>query len=187
MRCGGRTVRRLQCSLAGTVFLLEEVTHRFHAKVWVAAFVSAIAADAVTFPFFGTQPCLYLPIKTGLPTGAYPWLIVLGVAIGALAFLFQYFIFNLKWWYRKFTILPNYYHSILPLLLVIPVGLWNPHILGGSHNFIMYVADTSLHADWLPLLGMMICSSSCVSSGPCWPMGPRFPAVSSCRSSFWEA
>lgn len=82
-------------------------------------------------PFFGTQPCLYLPIKTGLPTGAYPWLIVLGVAIGALAFLFQYFIFNLKWWYRKFTILPNYYHSILPLLLVIPVGLWNPHILGG--------------------------------------------------------
>lgn len=101
MRCGGRTVRRLQCSLAGTVFLLEEVTHRFHAKVWVAAFVSAIAADAVTFPFFGTQPCLYLPIKTGLPTGAYPWLIVLGVAIGALAFLFQYFIFNLKWWYRS--------------------------------------------------------------------------------------
>ena len=142
--------------LAGTVFLLEEVTHRFHAKVWVAAFVSAIAADAVTFPFFGTQPCLYLPIKTGLPTGAYPWLIVLGVAIGALAFLFQYFIFNLKWWYRKFTILPNYYHSILPLLLVIPVGLWNPHILGGSHNFIMYVTDTSRHADWLPLLGMMV-------------------------------
>ncbi|MDD7692752.1 MAG: ClC family H(+)/Cl(-) exchange transporter [Limosilactobacillus sp.] len=142
--------------LAGTVFLLEEVTHRFQAKVWVTAFVAAIAADAVTFLFFGAKPCLYLPIKMSLPTGTYPWLIVLGVVVGALAFLFQYFIFNLKWWYRKFTVLPNYYHSILPLLLVIPVGLWNPHILGSSHNFIMYVADTSLHANWLPLLGMMV-------------------------------
>lgn len=43
-------------SLAGTVFLLEEVTHRFHAKVWVAAFVSAIAADAVTFPSSAPSP-----------------------------------------------------------------------------------------------------------------------------------
>ncbi len=154
MRRGGRTVRRLQCPLAGTVFLLEEITHRFQSKVWVTAFIAAIAADAVTCLFFGTKPFLYLPFKMHLPNDAYPWLIVLGVVVGALAFLFQYFIFNLKWWYRKFTILPNYYHSILPLLLVIPVGLWNPHILGG-HSFIMYVANTNLHTDWLPLLGTM--------------------------------
>lgn len=141
--------------LAGTVFLLEEITHHFKNKVWVTAFIAAIAADAVTFLFFGTKPCLYLPIKLELPVRAYPWLIVLGLVLGGLAFLFQYFIFSLKYWYRKFPLLPNYYHSILPLLLVIPVGLWNPHILGGNHNFIMYVADTSLHTDWAPLMEMM--------------------------------
>ena len=141
--------------LAGTVFLLEEITHHFKNKVWVTAFIAAIAADAVTFLFFGTKPCLYLPIKLELPVRAYPWLIVLGLVLGGLAFLFQYFIFSLKYWYRKFLLLPNYYHSILPLLLVIPVGLWNPHILGGNHNFIMYVADTSLHTDWAPLMEMM--------------------------------
>ena len=142
--------------LAGTVFLLEEITHHFKNKVWVTAFIAAIAADAVTFLFFGTKPCLFLPIKLELPVRAYPWLIVLGLVLGSLAFLFQYFIFSLKYWYRKFPLLPDYYHSILPLLLVIPVGLWNPHVLGGSHNFIMYVADTSLHTAWVPLLGMMI-------------------------------
>lgn len=142
--------------IAGTVFLLEEVTRHFNFKVIAGALAAAISADLMTILFFGTKPCLAMPISARLPLSSYPWLILVGIVIGAGGYLFQYGMLNLGWWYRKFTILPNYYHSILPLLLVIPVGLWNCHILGGSHNFIMYITRMSLKANWLLVLGMLI-------------------------------
>lgn len=142
--------------VAGTVFLLEEVTHHFNPKVIASAFAAAITADLVTIIYFGTKPCLNLPISARLPLSSYLWLVLVGLFIGAGGYLFQYGMLNLGWWYRKFTILPNYYHSILPFLLVIPVGLWNPHILGGSHAFIVYVTKMSLSANWLIILGSLI-------------------------------
>lgn len=142
--------------LAGTIFLLEELTHRFKIKVWVTAFTAAIASDLATFIFFGTKPCLYLPLKDRLPISSYPWLLLVGILIGIMAYAFQYCILNLKWWYRKFTILPKYYHSILPFLLVIPVGLWNPRVLGGSHNLIIYVTKFFTGRHWAVVLGLLI-------------------------------
>lgn len=142
--------------IAGVVFLLEEVTHHFKATVWLPALAAAIAADLMTFLFFGSRPCLWLPIHHQLPLTIYPWLIALGLIIGGIAYLFQYCLFNLGWWYRKFTILPSRFHSLLPLLLVIPVGLWNPTILGGSHNLIIAVTGMSLRQNWLLLIGTLV-------------------------------
>lgn len=141
--------------LAATVFLLEEITHQFKIKVWVSAFVAAIASDFATFLFFGTKPCLYLPLKVQLPASSYPWLLVVGIAIGLCAYAFQYVLFNLKWWYHKLTVVPKEYHCLLPFMLVIPVGLWNPHILGGSHNLIIYVTQMLTRGNWLTILGLL--------------------------------
>lgn len=142
--------------VAGAVFLLEEISHNFKARIWVPALAASISADLMTFIFFGTKPCLYLPLHHQLPLQAYPWLILIGLVIGGVAYLFQYCLFNLKWWYRKFTVVPQAYHSILPLLLVIPVGLWNPRLLGGSHNLIVMVTNFSLNHHWLLILGTLI-------------------------------
>ncbi|MFR0771167.1 MAG: hypothetical protein ACLSH6_02795 [Limosilactobacillus pontis] len=43
----------------------------------MTAFIAAIAADAVTFLFFGTTPCLFAD-QVGTASRVYPWLIVLG-------------------------------------------------------------------------------------------------------------
>ena len=142
--------------LAGVVFLLEEISHSFKAKLWLPALAAAISADLMTFLFFGSQPCLFLPIHHQLPLKVYPWLLLIGVITGIIAYLFQYCLFNLQWWYRKFTIIPKRYHSILPLLLVIPVGLWNPRVLGGSHNLITMVANFSLTKNWPSLLLLLL-------------------------------
>lgn len=141
--------------LAATVFLLEELTHTFQIKVWVSAFVAAIASDLATFLFFGTKPCLYLPLKAQIPASAYPWLLLVGVIMGLCAYAFQYILFNLKWWYQKLTVVPKEYHCLLPFMLVIPVGLWNPHLLGGSHDLIMYVTQMFSRGNWLSIAGLL--------------------------------
>lgn len=137
--------------LAGVFFLVEEITFDFHPKACVTALAAAISADFVTLLFFGIKPCLYLPIKADLPWESYGWLLVLGIIIGVLSFCYQYVLLNLNWWYSKLHF-PKIYHSVVPLLLVIPIGLWNPNILGGSHNFITTITSIPVHQPWSKLL-----------------------------------
>jgi H+/Cl- antiporter ClcA len=141
--------------LAGVIFLVEEITFDFHPKACVTALAAAISADFVTILFFGTNPCLYLPLQANLPRASYGWLLVLGIIIGVLSFGYQYVLLNLKWWFSKLQF-PNIYHSVIPLLLVIPIGLWNPRILGGSHNFVTTVTTLTTNQPWLKLLGILL-------------------------------
>lgn len=142
--------------LAGTMFLIEEMTHSFNTRIWLPALTSSVVSALVTFLFFGTKPCLFLPLTTKLPVNSYPWLIAMGIVSGALAYCFQFANLNLTWWYSKVTFLPKQFHSIIPLLLVIPVGLWNPYILGGSHNFIKFVTNMSPTNGWQTMLVTLI-------------------------------
>lgn len=40
-------------------------------------------------------------------------------------------------------------------MLVIPVGLWNPHLLGDSHDLIMYVTQMFSRGNWLSIAGLL--------------------------------
>nr|WP_267201055.1 ClC family H(+)/Cl(-) exchange transporter [Limosilactobacillus kribbianus] len=138
--------------LAGVIFLVEEITFKFRPRKCMAALAAAISADLVTVAFFGVHPCLYLPLQADLPASAYSWLILVGVIIGVLAFCYQYTLLNLHWWFSKLP-LPQKYHKAIPLLLVIPIGLWNARVLGGSHGFILYL--TKLPAT-VPLSNLLV-------------------------------
>ena len=122
--------------LAGVFFLVEEITFNFTPKEVLTALAAAISSDLMTLFFFGTQPCLYLPLEKSLPLTSYWFVTIMGVALGLLAHLYQYCLLSLKPVYSKLTKIPKIYHSIIPLLLVIPIGLWNATLLGGSHDFI---------------------------------------------------
>lgn len=122
--------------LAGVFFLVEEITFNFTPKEVLTALAAAMFSDLMTLFFFGTQPCLYLPLEKSLPLTSYWFVTIMGVALGLLAHLYQYCLLSLKPVYSKLTKIPKIYHSIIPLLLVIPIGLWNATLLGGSHDFI---------------------------------------------------
>lgn len=91
-----------------------------------------------------------------LPFATYPWLLIVGVVSGAGAYGFQYCILNLKWWYGKLTIIPDRLHSIVPLLLVIPVGLWNAQLLGGSHKVIQFLSVMPNSGGWWHYLILLV-------------------------------
>lgn len=122
--------------LAGVFFLTEVITQSFKPKECLTALAAAVSADLVTIFFFGTKPCLYLPIAKKLPFHSYWSLILVGIFAGIMAYSYQRYLLNTKWLFNKIRIIPAQYHSLIPLLLVIPIGLAFPHILGGSHDLI---------------------------------------------------
>ncbi|WP_297819717.1 ClC family H(+)/Cl(-) exchange transporter [uncultured Lactobacillus sp.] len=122
--------------IAGVLFLVEEITFDFTPKTCLTSLAAAMASDLMTMLFYGTTPCLYLPVKATLPLSSYWFLIIMGVILGILAYAYQYCLLSLKPLYAKIKRIPNSFHSIIPLLLVIPIGLWNAKLLGGSHDLI---------------------------------------------------
>lgn len=122
--------------VAGVLFLVEEITFSFKPLEVVAALIASFCSDWVTLLFFGTTPCLYLPVKGPLPLKYYWIIIILGIVLGLFGYLYQYCLLSLKPIYSKITKIPRIYHSIIPLVLIIPVGLWDAKLLGGSHVFI---------------------------------------------------
>ncbi len=135
-RLQGCGIAAFSAPLAGVFFLVEEITFNFTPKEVLTALAAAMSSDLMTLFFFGTQPCLYLPLEKSLPLTSYWFVTIMGVVLGLLAYLYQYCLLSLKPVYSKLTKIPKIYHSIIPLLLVIPIGLWNATLLGGSHDFI---------------------------------------------------
>lgn len=75
--------------IAGLLFVLEEVHHSFSPLVWLTSFSAAISANFVSLHFFGLQPVLYIgPVKS-LPLEYYWTLVLLGVLLGLLGWIYQ--------------------------------------------------------------------------------------------------
>lgn len=122
--------------IAGAMFLVEEISFSFKPKKVVSVLAASFSADFMTILFFGNKPCLYLPVRGYFPLYAYWTLPLIGIVLGLLAYCYQYVLLSLKPWFSHIKKIPAAYHSIIPLILIIPVGLWNSHLLGGSHVLI---------------------------------------------------
>lgn len=137
--------------MAGAMFLVEEISFSFRPKKVVAVLAASFSADFMTILFFGNRPCLYLPVRGYFPIYAYWTLPLIGILLGLLAYVYQYVLLSLKPWFSKIKKIPAAYHSIIPFLLIIPIGLWNAQLLGGSH---VLITDLFNHkADMQLLLG----------------------------------
>lgn len=130
--------------IAGALFLVEEITFDFKPQKVVAVLAATFSADFVTILAFGNKPFLYLPVNDYLPVTAYWALPLIGIFLGIMAYIYQYVLLSLKPWFSKIKKIPAAYHSIIPLILIIPVGLFNAHLLGGSHVLI----DNLFNLNW---------------------------------------
>ena len=73
-----------------------------------------------------------------------------------LAWCYQCYLLNSRVWYRHCTHLPSKVQPLLPLLLVIPVGLLDVNLLGGSHMLIDHLITLSSHsAAFASLFGLL--------------------------------
>lgn len=127
--------------IAGLLFVVEEVHHTFSPLVWLTSLTSAIVANFVSLYFFGLRPVLYIGALKTLPLNAYGWLILLGIVLGVLGRFYQIVLLSLNSWYQK-THLPSYCYGIIPFLLLIPIGIFFPQLLGGGNQLIISIGQT---------------------------------------------
>lgn len=121
--------------VAGTLFLIEAVGIPFSGLLLIASMSASVSAVCATYLFYGLTPCLHASYLSIIPFKLYWVLIILGIVIGIITKLFQSMMNLVKANYHKLPI-PAYMTILIPMLLVIPIGLIDPRIIGGSHYFI---------------------------------------------------
>ena len=117
--------------LAGVIFVFEEINHGFDKTLVFIALVSAIVSDFISKLIFGQATALRLPVLN-IPLESYWILIVLGVVIGLLGYIYNIgmikssdFVSNLK--------IPSWLKFVLVFLVSGVVALTIPEISDGGH------------------------------------------------------
>ncbi|CAM3192117.1 ClC family H(+)/Cl(-) exchange transporter [Lactiplantibacillus plajomi] len=163
--------------IASTLFILEEVYHNFSPIIWTTALASAIASNFISLNFFGLVPVLHIPYTENLPLSQYGNLIGLGIFLGVFGYLYQNVTLTMPNWYAKLR-LPSWLNGLVPFLLVIPLGLKWPQLLGGGNGVILDLAAVT--PALLVLIGIFIIRFvfSTVSYGSGLPGGIFLPILS---------
>lgn len=162
--------------IAGLMFIIEEIHHTFSPLVWLTAFASALTANMVSLYVFGLRPVLYLGELQDMPLSDYWLLIVFALLLGLFARFYQVVLLALPKWYAHIP-LPTAFHGIVPFILIVPIGLLFPDLLGGGHQVITGVEAQA----WtiLPLIGVLVLRFifSMISYGASLPGGIFLPIL----------
>ncbi|MFD1672546.1 ClC family H(+)/Cl(-) exchange transporter [Agrilactobacillus yilanensis] len=164
--------------IAGTMFVLEEVYHNFSYPVWLTSLASAVGANFISLNIFGLQPILHLNYQRSMPVTQYWHLLVLGIILGVLGRFYQYCLLSQGKAYRLFKFLPRSLHGLVPLLVVVPLGVWHADWLGGGNGLIISFNQAQLSILTLSLLLLVRFAFSMLSYGSGLPGGIFLPILS---------
>lgn len=152
--------------IAGTLFILEEVYHDFSPLIWMTSLAAAISADIISMNIFGLKPVLYMANLPAFPLHYYYHLLILGLFLGGLSFLYQRVLLITPVLYAKyFHWLPRRLHGLIPLILVIPLGYFLPQTLGGGNSLILSLSKLNLGLKALLILFLLRFIFSMISYG----------------------
>lgn len=163
--------------LAGTMFVLEEVSHSFSVLLWLGSLSGALMADLVTEKVFGLTPVLKISYQQSMPLRYYWILIVLGLLLGLLGFLYQQITLQSSRFYLLFSRIPRQYHAIIMLVGVLPVAVWFPQIIGGGNSLIISLPSVNWGIGMLLVVFLLRFILSAVSFGSGVPGGIFLPIL----------
>lgn len=137
--------------LAGVLFVLEEVHRHFSPIILLTVMTSSVTADVVASQFFGLTPVLSFGHLESLPIKDYGFLLLLGAMLGVAGMIYNKTLLMTQSIYQRITWLPGHLHGIFPFILMVPLGLLAPQMLGGGHDIIV-----SLHQQAFSLIALVI-------------------------------
>ncbi|HEL0560299.1 TPA: ClC family H(+)/Cl(-) exchange transporter [Streptococcus equi subsp. zooepidemicus] len=140
--------------IAGLLFVVEEIYHHFSRLVWITALVASLVANFISLNIFGLRPVLAMPkAMPFLALNQYWLLLILGLVLGCLGFLYEEVILHFHRVYDflgKSLRLAPHFHGLIVVAIILPIGYYLPQLLGGGHGLIM-----SLSEQKLPLLTVL--------------------------------
>ncbi|AUJ32766.1 ClC family H(+)/Cl(-) exchange transporter [Liquorilactobacillus nagelii] len=163
--------------LAGTMFILEEVSHSFSPLLWLGSLSGALMADIVTERVFGLNPVLHITYTQSMPLKYYWILLFLGLILGLLGFLYQEATLKSGLLYIPFGKIPTKYHALVMFLCVLPFGIWFPEIIGGGNSLIILLTHVQWGVGMLLLVLIIRFVLSALSFGSGVPGGIFLPIL----------
>lgn len=134
--------------LAGVLFVLEEINHGFDKTLVFIALVSAIVSDFISKVIFGQSTALTFPIHN-IPLESYWLLVVLGVVIGLLGYVYNIGMIKSSDIVNRLNI-PSWLKFVLVFMVSGVVALTIPEISDGGH-FMMDMLGIAM-----PSLGVLV-------------------------------
>lgn len=163
--------------LAAVIFIAEEVYSRFTTKVFLCSFVASVSATLTAILILGDKPGFQLPAPSELNLAMWWQFVLVGIGLGFIAFLYEKTLF---WGIDFYSILhiPQALRAFVPLMLMIPLGMYIPEILGGGASFVNKISRADV-AIWLLVLMFIIrLVGSQLSYGSGVPGGVFLPILS---------
>ncbi|HIY58235.1 MAG TPA: ClC family H(+)/Cl(-) exchange transporter [Candidatus Tetragenococcus pullicola] len=162
--------------IAGLLFVIEEVHHGFSPLVWLTSFASAVTANFISQYIFGLEPVLFLGKILDIPLRFYGWLLLLGIFLGIMGWIYQKCTLALPDLFKRVPF-PIYFHGIIPFLLVIPIGYFAYDILGGGNQLIVSLPKEAFSLKILVILFLVRFIFSMISYGASLPGGIFLPIL----------
>ena len=134
--------------LAGVIFVFEEINHGFDKTLVFIALVSAIVSDFISKIIFGQHTILNFPVLN-IPLESYWMLVVLGIIIGILGYVYNIGMIKSSDFVGKLKI-PSWLKFVLVFVVSGVVALLIPEISDGGH-FMMDMLGLTI-----PSLGVLV-------------------------------
>ncbi|MCD8089383.1 MAG: chloride channel protein, partial [Clostridiales bacterium] len=121
---------------AGALFVMEELHKSFNKYVLIGGMLTGITADMVSKKVFGSAPVFTFGAVNRIPHGQMHYVIILGVALGIIAVLFNNCIIFGANNYGKLFKIPDFLKPVPAFILTGIIALTLPQLLGGGHSLI---------------------------------------------------
>ncbi|EXJ23099.1 Voltage-gated chloride channel family protein [Alkalibacterium sp. AK22] len=163
--------------VSGIMFILEEVHHKFSGVLLLTAFSASITANFIAYQIFGVQPALDLGSMAIFPLEHYAHLVFLGIFLALGGWAYQETLMYMPVLYKKLPI-PPYLNGFVPFIMLIPVGLFLPSLMGGGTTIITNISSNGYTTGILIGIFVFRFIYSHISYGSGLPGGIFIPVLS---------
>lgn len=137
---------------AGALFVMEELHKSFNKYILIGGMLTGITADMVSKRIFGTSPVFTFGEVSRIPYSAVYYVIILGIALGLLAVLFNNCIIFGANNYGKLFKIPDFLKPVPAFILTGIIALTLPQLLGGGHALIDALPESGYGLGMLALM-----------------------------------
>lgn len=163
--------------VSGIMFILEEVHHKFSGVLLLTAFSASITANFIAYQIFGVQPALDLGSMAIFPLEHYAHLVIMGIFLAVGGWAYQEALMYMPVLYKKLPI-PPYLNGFVPFIMLIPVGLFLPSLMGGGTTVITNISSNGYTTGILIAIFAFRFIYSHISYGSGLPGGIFIPVLS---------
>ncbi|WP_141749254.1 ClC family H(+)/Cl(-) exchange transporter [Globicatella sp. HMSC072A10] len=165
--------------LAGLMFSIEELYKKMNHQIILMILTSSLTAHQVSAKVFGHQPTLMLLNEHAFPPNQYYWLVALGFFLAFGGYFYSKITLSLPTIFKVcFSLINKHYYGLIPLVLIIPLGIFFPFLLGGGGPLILFLLNNHFSLSMLILFLLLRFTFSMLSFGSGLPGGIFLPILS---------